>query len=364
MTSTILNNDKIAIYSPIVVRITTLWAFSEAFFGGILHGLKVPFAGLLLSLIAAICITIIAIHSESKKQVISSTLVVIALKFILSPHTPPTAYFAVLLEGTFGAFLFWLQRENLRGTKIAAFVISVFCLMYSAFQHLLILTIVFGKSFWTAIDIFLNKITAIFVTSSQQYALYIVVGYLSCYLIAGILGGFLNIKIIQNIDNQTFNKYIKEKYLFEMPPQFAENQPILHSKKTKKRSFILVSILFIILLLSYLPIFSDTLMKDKMTEILVRGLLIIIFWNYFLASLLRNWITNWLEKIKHKKTENIEQVLTLFPDIKKIVLTSWFLVRNETFFNKYKNFFVLVFYLTIQMPSTENAQNTTPSVSA
>lgn len=356
-----ISYNKTRYINPYIIgRITALWAFSEAFFGGILHGLKVPFTGLFLSLIAAICITIIAIHSESKKQVISSTLIVITLKFILSPHTPPTAYFAVLLEGTFGAFLFWLQNENVSRTKIAAFLISIFCLMYSAFQHLFILTILFGKSFWMAIDIFLNKITAIFVTSPQQYALYIVGGYLSCYLIAGILGGLMNIKIIQNIDNQTFNQYINDKYFFEILPQLVENQPILNDKKTKKRSFFLVSILFIILLLSYLPMFRDTLMKNKMTEILVRGLLIILFWNYFLASLLRNWITNWLETIKHKKTENIEQVLTLFPDIKKIVLTSWFLVRNETFFNKYKDFFALVFYLTIQMPSIENVPNAPP----
>jgi hypothetical protein len=347
--------EKIKHDAQVIMRLTALWAFSEAFLGGILHGFKVPFAGLFLSLIAAICITIIAIYSESKKQIISATLVVIVLKFILSPHTPPMAYFAVFLEGSVGAFLLGSQNKNIRTTQIAAFMLSVFCLMYSAFQHLIILTLIFGKSFWVAIDIFLNKITAIFITNNQQYSLYIVISYLSCHLVAGILGGLMNIKIIQNIDNQFFNKYISEKYQSAMPPQLATTPNILGNKKTKKRSFFFVGVLFFILLLSYFPMFENTLMKDKITAIIVRGLLIIAVWHYFLSPLFHIWLTNWFEKFRNQKTKSIEQVLMLFPDIKKIVLISWFSVRNENFLKKYKNFLILVFCLTIQPLSSKNA---------
>jgi hypothetical protein len=82
--------------SGIIIRITALWAFSEAFLGGILHGFKIPFAGLALSLVAAICMSLLAVHDNKRGVILKATLVVIAVKFILSPHTPPMAYVAVM----------------------------------------------------------------------------------------------------------------------------------------------------------------------------------------------------------------------------------------------------------------------------
>jgi len=169
----------------VTLRITALWAFSEAFMGGILHGLQIPFAGLALSFVASVCITLIALGNNKKGEILKATLLVIAVKFILSPHTPPMAYIAVLIQGAVGELLFL----NRKAVKPAAFILTLFSLVYSAFQHLLILTIVFGKAFWQAIDIFLNKITQSFLKDAVHYSLYIIVFYVGCYLVAGIAGG-------------------------------------------------------------------------------------------------------------------------------------------------------------------------------
>ena len=190
---TIINKDFFK--TNVTLRITALWAFSEAFMGGILHGLQIPFAGLALSFVAAVCITLIALGSTQKGEILKATLLVIVVKFILSPHTPPMAYIAVLIQGAVGELLFF----NKRFFKPAAFILTLFSLLYSAFQHLLILTIIFGKQFWAAIDIFLNKITQSFSKGAVHYSLYIVLFYISCYLVAGIVGGFLNIKLIKKI---------------------------------------------------------------------------------------------------------------------------------------------------------------------
>ena len=88
------------------LRITALWAFSEAFLGGLLHGFHVPFTGLVLSSFAAVCIASLTINDYAKGKILKATLLVIIVKAILSPHTPPTAYFAVFLQGFFGELIF------------------------------------------------------------------------------------------------------------------------------------------------------------------------------------------------------------------------------------------------------------------
>ena len=52
---TVINKDFFK--TNVTLRITALWAFSEAFMGGILHGLQIPFAGLVLGFVASVCIT-------------------------------------------------------------------------------------------------------------------------------------------------------------------------------------------------------------------------------------------------------------------------------------------------------------------
>ena len=81
-------NDK-----TIIKRLTTLWAFSEAALGGLLHGLKVPMRGIFVGGSASVLISLISFFSNRKGTVLKSTLLVIIVKGIVSPHSPLTAYF-------------------------------------------------------------------------------------------------------------------------------------------------------------------------------------------------------------------------------------------------------------------------------
>ena len=99
-----MNNSK----SENTLRITALWAFSEALFGGILHALQVPFAGLVLSAFAVICMAALAASGYYKGKILKATLLVLIVKAMLSPHTPVAAYFAVFLQGLFGEIIFLL----------------------------------------------------------------------------------------------------------------------------------------------------------------------------------------------------------------------------------------------------------------
>jgi hypothetical protein len=318
----------------VTLRITALWAFSEAFMGGILHGLKIPFAGLALAFVASVCITLIALGYNKKGEILKATALVIAVKFILSPHTPPMAYLAVLIQGTVGELLFL----NKRVLKPAAFILTLFSLLYSAFQHLLVLTIIFGKGFWQAIDIFLNKITQSFFKNAVHYSLYMVIFYLACYFIAGIAGGLLNIKIIKNVQsgNQT-NNLVQQ--LNNLP---QAGKVIFVTKKSAKRKkwlmIIFGGLMLLLLISSYLPFFNAGLSKLKITALITRGIIIILVWNYFITPLLRLQIQKWLTQYKQKNTNTLKQVIALLPGVKIILQQSWQLSQQPKKWGHFKNF--------------------------
>lgn len=311
----------------VVTRITALWAFSEAFLGGILHGFKVPFAGLALSLVAAISMVLIAANDNGKGVVLKATLVVIAVKFILSPHTPPMAYAAVLIEGLAGE-IFLLKRRALRP---GAFLLTLFCLLYSAFQHLLILTVVFGKDFWNALDIFLNGITKTFIKQSQHYSLYLVLFYVGCYLVAGIMGGVFCSGLIKKIQSGIKPAIVDE---FANCNWNDINGSVTGEKKRKiSMKYMVAVFLFLLLVLSYTPLFAGTILKSKAGEIILRGLLIMLVWNFLIGPLLIRVVGKWVEKYKKRKGNVLQEILVLLPGIKTVIQFSWYKAGGV---NKYR----------------------------
>jgi hypothetical protein len=318
----------------VALRITALWAFSEAFMGGILHGLKIPFAGLVLAFVASVCITLIALGNHKKGDILKATLLVIAVKFILSPHTPPMAYAAVLIQGAAGEGLF-LYKRNI---KPAAFILTLFSLMYSAFQHLLTLTIVFGNNFWKAIDIFLNKITQSFFKDAVHYSLYLVLFYLGAYLIAGIAGGILNTRIIKNVQEGNNTPALLQA-LKNLP---IANSQIFSNKKSAKRkkifSLVFGGLMLLLLLFSYLPYFNESFPQSKILELITRAVIIILVWNYFISPLLKLQLKKWVEKYKEKNSNALQQVIALLPGVKTLLQQSWILSQQPKKWNRFKSF--------------------------
>jgi hypothetical protein len=326
------NLNNMVFKAAVVTRVTALWAFSEAFLGGILHGVKVPFAGLALSLVAAVCMAIIAVNDNSKSAILKATLVVIAVKFVLSPHTPPMAYVAVLIEG-FAGELFLMRRKSLR---TGAFILTMFCQLYSAFQHLLILTIVFGKDFWYAVDIFLNGITKTFIKQTQHYSLYLVLFYIGCYFITGLFGGLLCSRLIKKIQTGNRPAIIDE---FANAEKINMGAPAPAYKKSRlSAKYFIAGLLLLLLITSYTPLFNGTALKSKVGEIILRGILIMLIWNFLLAPLLIKAVSKWVTKYQRSKNSSLQQVLALLPGIKHIVQFSWQQTTNTTGYRKLQHF--------------------------
>ena len=135
-------------------KITALWVICEAFAGGIMHSVKIPFTGMFISSLSVICIVLIAWYT-SAKYILKATLLVIIFKFTLSPHSPPTAYVAVGFQGLMGYLLFL----NKRYFTAAAILLGALALVESALQRILVLIILYGKDFWQALDAYVFKLT-------------------------------------------------------------------------------------------------------------------------------------------------------------------------------------------------------------
>lgn len=132
-----------------VERLTALWALNEAGLGGLIHAMRVPFTGIVVGSMAVVLIALIAFFAERKaKAILKATVIVLLVKAAASPHTPLPAYVSVTFQGLAGALLFGL----LPSVRLGALLLGLLALWQGAVQKLLVMTILYGKSLWEAVD--------------------------------------------------------------------------------------------------------------------------------------------------------------------------------------------------------------------
>ena len=123
------------------LRLVALWGLSEAFLGGILHALKMPLTGLLVGGASLILIVLLG-QAGRRGTVLRGLLVVLSIKALLSPQSPPTAYLAVAFQGVLGELLAGGRAlPRLRGAVLGAVT-----MLESAGQQLFVLWLLYQKS--------------------------------------------------------------------------------------------------------------------------------------------------------------------------------------------------------------------------
>ena len=290
------------------IRITALWAFSEAFLGGLLHGFKVPFSGLILSAFAAVCMSALAMKDHRKGNIIHATVLVLIVKATLSPHTPLTAYFAVSLQGLFGEMIFAAGIPY----SLSCYLNALFALMQSAFQKLIILTVLFGTDLWKALDEFIASVLKQFGIHGNDYSIYIILLYLLIYFIAGLLAGRFSsrLKKIEKID-------------LKLNPEPQDT--VVHRKKSKLSSPFFLLMVFIAALLLYDHFNKDLkiLPDDRMVHLIIRSFMLVCLWYFILSPLIMQIFKRWLAKKKNAFAEETAAILILLPEMRSIVVQCW-----------------------------------------
>jgi hypothetical protein len=172
------------------LRLVALWVLAETLLGGFLHGLKLPVTGLLVGGSAMLCIMMLSWHFPKRGSVLKAMLLVMLMKFSLSPHSPFPAYLAVLFQGITGEFL--LRGRHFFLLKCLLF--GFLGMMESATQRLLVLVFVSGTEIWEALDLWVSKVSS--GLGPARFSQWLAFFYLLVHALAGLVLGGLGYRLI------------------------------------------------------------------------------------------------------------------------------------------------------------------------
>ncbi|MEW6005299.1 MAG: hypothetical protein AB1695_08295 [Stygiobacter sp.] len=319
-----MSSDSSKKLSLDVKKLTALWAFSESTLGGILHALRIPFTGLFVGSASVFFISLIAQNSKSKTQILRSTFLVILVKVVVTPFVQLTSHFAVLLQGLIGYFLFRFFPFR----KVSTFLFAITVLLLSAFQKIIILTILFGNGLWIAIDSFMKFLVLQFSLPKEYENISIswilITIYASLHLLAGI---FISIKILG------FKKWYEEKkkqidlnYItFKDDKDYFQKKNGKKKKRwwQKKSGISILVFSFAVMIISYL---YPNLGKNIAYEILfmlIRSFIITFIWFEFISPKLISYLQKFFEKEKFQHASEINSLTSVFPDFKKVINYVW-----------------------------------------
>lgn len=332
----------------IVYKLTALWALSESGIGGFMFAFKIPLTGLLLGANAIILLTMIAYYSDKKfSEILRATLLVLIVKVLVSPHSSPTAYLAVGFQGLAAALLF----SNIKSLKLAAVLLGAISMLESATQKLLLLTIVFGKELWEAVNLFFEHISKeLKLDVSMNYAYWIITIYLLLFAIWGIVVGRFAASLPLTIDKRK-KDILKEYYL-----SLSEKKNLsLEVNRSSSSKFWIISfgLLFAIILLAFSYYFPN-----KAWWLLGRTI-VILFLFYFLIVPFTRWLAQrWLKSRKGTDVSAAKELIKFLPEVRQYVEISYKMsAKYSSFVEKAKAFMTNTIIITLYAGASEKHDN-------
>jgi hypothetical protein len=219
--------------------IISLWAVAECGIGGIMHGMKIPFTGIIVGGISIVCLYFISKYSANKKTaIIEATATVISIKLMASPHSPWQAYVAVMFQSLMAIVFLTGERINLAQT----FLFSIITQIESAVQRILIMVLVFGNNFFKALDESAIKLVkSLGLSFDGSFVIPVFVGYLVLHFCTGLILGYWLPRIEKDV-----------QILHENNPTLPDSNIEWSPKKNKKMWGMVIMGLFIPLLISYI----------------------------------------------------------------------------------------------------------------
>lgn len=313
-------------------RIIALWVIIEGLAGGIMHGLSIPFSGMLVSGGAVICISLLGYYFPEKNAIMKAMVIVIFFKLMLSPHSPVTAYFAVFFQAIVGQFLFYFLKSH----ELSCLILAVVALIELSIQRVIILVLVYGNNFLKAFNTFVHKLLN--TEDISNYALWLILLYFILHAVVGVAVGFLSIRMIRLIRSSP-----NERKKYELPTDYEVAENSTPTPKSNRGSFrTLLFVIWIILLILYfqaiLHIGKPLLPPGNLMHIIVRATLMILSWFFIISPLIKIWMKKKIENQKGRLSTEIERVMQLLPETEKIVRGSWKYSEKQKGYKRLKLF--------------------------
>jgi ABC-type thiamin/hydroxymethylpyrimidine transport system permease subunit len=305
-----------------VTRITAAWGLSESALGGVLHAFRLPLRGMIISSIAVILISLIARFSEKPGRILRSTLIVVMIKALISPHTPLQAYLSVFLQGVLGEFLFLTRKFRLLSSLLLGIIVS----LLNGLQKIVVITLIYGQNLWKTINDFYHFINNEWFNAAFAddvvFSQWIIGGYIVLHFIVGIAAGLLAYIIPQQVEAR-----MKETVhmTVEFKPEMASIPKELKSKRWIKPSSLVVFVLAIaVILLSFLYPESSGFDVGAILLMLVRAFLVIFLWFYYIAPLIKKKLIGLIKKKRGSNYANeVDSIIEFLPNLKHAIASSW-----------------------------------------
>jgi hypothetical protein len=295
--------------------IVILWSVTEGFLGGVLHIFKIPFTGIIVGSFALIYITLIIYNSDTRKDLINSTIVVIICKMILSPQTPVFAYIAVFLQGFLGYALYGL-RHNLKSMCI---LLGISIQLINGFIKIFTLTLLFGFNLWVIFNEFIKYVISQFslTKTDVNYSLILVLIYILIHLAIGLTSGILASKFIHNL------KFYVKKDKYKIIIRNVRQQDMITTKR--KRIYINIIMVFVtgILLFSYITPDMTYIDKNSILIMSLRGILLMLLWFKIISPIIIKYFKKYFEKNKSENIQLAHKILNNVQTYKSIMYSSW-----------------------------------------
>jgi hypothetical protein len=332
--------------SNTITKLILLWAFSESALGGMLHALRIPLTGLFVGGSAVIFISLIAHYSDGKSSIIKATLLVLIIKFVIAPYTPLPAYFAVFVEGLLGLFLF--NVLNLK--KSAPVLLGFFALLFSSFQKIFVLTILFGMTLWESIDIFIGFVLKQFSINSTiniSFSYLILAIYISIHILGGILFGIISRKIpnwvIDFSHNIDFEKILPEDAIVK-----KDNKRKKKFWYQKTSGIVFIIIASVLIIISYTTPAFDSNLPVKIITMFIRSIVITTLWFLIISPYAIKFLQKLLGKKKSEYTSEVENIVNLLPEMRAAVIYSWEESNKKNGLGRIKLFLSYIFVITLR----------------
>lgn len=303
--------------TTIITRLTALWALSESGLGGFMHALKIPFTGFFLGGFAIIIITLIARYATKPfGAIMQATLLVMLVKAGASPHSPPMAYIAVGFQGLCGAVCYMLLRQY----RVGAILFGAIALFESAVQKFLVTTLIFGKSVWQALDLFVSSLLKdLSLTPDFSFSYWLIISYTTVYILWGALLGWWAFGLAKSIQLQLTTLLLQYNNLPQNLPHHKQ------SHKRKKAKFI--GLFFVLLFICTTFLFNN--IGGKAMYVILRTLAALAILMFVINPIVKWAIAKWLHRKKQTHAQKLATIMDLIPELSNNINPAYELAKQN-----------------------------------
>jgi hypothetical protein len=333
--------NKISANNIIITKLTALWALNESGLGGMMFALHIPLTGFFVGGFAIILIGLIAFYGGNNfKQIIKATVLVLIIKAMASPHAPPPAYLAVAFQGVIGAVLF----SCIRNYKFAVILLAVLAMAESSLQKIIVMTLIYGKSIWIALDKSIEGISKDFSIHTEVSFSYWIIGiYVLIHVVWGILIGVFSGRLPHLVSKHT--PVILDTYQ-NRATGYDTNQQLTSKRKNKNIRWLnfLLILLFVVAVFFWSGAYSDY----KILYVIIRSVAAVLLLFFVLRPLMTWAIQYWLKKQRTATKQEAVEIMAMMPGIRNFVKPSWQMAKaNPERMGRLRYFILSMIILTL-----------------